>query len=172
MSSQVPTSSIITKKKLGPLEQIEAETLLNIVIQLPDLLSLHGLLHASPAVYRLFEVYGAYIFESVSRIDPMTEQILEIIFTTAFIRSGTLPVYSLDAFTRRVVVQSKQQRKSSKAFIPKSLPQEISPRILHSILAAVRLISYLTQDCLKHYLDRFMEIQPEQLQDPGFIYHH
>jgi hypothetical protein len=60
MMAMLNENSVATGGQSG-MEDLAAETLLVVISQLPDLLSLRNLTNASPAAFRLFKTYGVEI---------------------------------------------------------------------------------------------------------------
>ncbi|KAI9833945.1 MAG: hypothetical protein M1819_003454 [Sarea resinae] len=171
MSRVETASQSSTPKSEEPcaLERLSPEILLAIVTKL-DLPSLHRLLHASPATFRLFDGYAVEITESILETDPMTRQIPETIHVVALIRSSELPYDNLDDFIKRYISASLDLDWGYSYIPPTTFPKTTSPAILRGILASAHQISCLMLTCLRHYLDRVMAISPERPVDKAFTY--
>jgi hypothetical protein len=167
-------NSVATGGQSG-MEDLAAETLLVIISQLPDLLSLRNLTNASPAAFRLFKTYGVEITDSILDLtsgDPRmpSKRTPDIIRLIVLIRSSSLPIQGLQEFKKRVVAQCMVQLPTADAFLPKSLPKDIPSVVLRSILVTAHRISLLTPNCLNYYLDQLQIIKPEVPINGNFSY--
>ena len=157
------------------MEDLAAETLLVVISQLPDLLSLRNLTNASPTAFRLFKTCGVEITDSILDLtsgDPRmpSKRTPDIIRLIALIRSSSLPIQGLQEFKKRVVAQCMVQLPTADAFLPESLPKEIQSVVLRSILVTAHRISLLTPNCLSYYLDQLQTIKPEVPVNGNFSY--
>lgn len=161
----------VALERRSGMEELAAETLLLVISRLSDLPSLRNLINASPAAFRLFKTYGVEITESILNSGNTAKQIPLVIRLIALIRSATLPVHGLEELKRRVVAPCMVQLSSAEdAFLPESLPKDIPPAVLRSILASAHRISLLTPDCLKYYLGQLQTIKPEVPVNEKFSY--
>ena len=183
---------------LNRLETLQPEILLMIVKSLPDLESLHSMLRASPASFRLFnDDFAVEITEAVLAAGFLHGHIRVIICIIAMIRSGTLPISDLDSFKKRVtepcmkrvyelgkdtgmvqvVVEDKKKLSAEEiarlgmppeSFTPIHLSRTTSPAILRSILATSYQITCLSINCFEYYLHRFRTLRRQHLVEEDF----
>jgi hypothetical protein len=153
-------------------ESLASETILSIVTQLPDLVSLDSLLRASPVCFRLFDEYAVEIFEAILSSGFTHGHISAMIRIIAFIRSSTLPIHGLDEFKKKVTHEAMNHRirPSKDGFVPLDIPKDTPPGVLRSILATDRRIMCLAIDCIKIHLGRFKVLRPQQLVDKRFCF--
>lgn len=156
-------------------ESLAPELLFPIMTHLPDLESLHDLLRASPAAFRLFGLRGIEIFETIlsfdSNIHEYTRALIRIV---ALLRSTALPSYVHDLISFKDLVRhettSYRYNPARWKHPPSRLPPYTSTTALHEVVATNRRIQRLTFDCVQYYLDRFKSLRPSHLADEGFRY--
>lgn len=139
-----------------------------------DLESLDSLLQASSAAYRLFDAFGAHIFEAVLSNGTTHQYTCALIRITALLRTSSLPPEahdwkSLKAFVRHESTPHRYKRPSWTR-PPARLPSDFSPTVLRGILATYRRTVCLVISCLKFYLGRFRPLRPLHLADESFTY--
>ncbi|KAK8112658.1 hypothetical protein PG984_013184 [Apiospora sp. TS-2023a] len=78
------------------LERLPPELLVPILMNLSGLECLDSLLQASPAAFRVFNAYGADIFESVFSAGEIHQTTASLIRITAYIRNSSLPPHVHD----------------------------------------------------------------------------
>ncbi|GAM88120.1 hypothetical protein ANO11243_061510 [Dothideomycetidae sp. 11243] len=165
-------------------QSLPLEVLLNIVRQVTDLDTLANFLEASPSVSRLLGHGLSDVFERCLDAAYIDRDTKTIIYTTAYLRQGCLPVKSLDELRRRVTSDSITHRDcrgggmmgdyyadawyvhEADIFTPTSLPKECPSAITRSMLATFRRTTFLTMTCLDLHLQRFRALQPRRAADP------
>jgi hypothetical protein len=94
------------------IESLPPELLLPILIALPDLESLDSLLRASPAAFRIFDSFGAIVFETILSSGSNYTYTCALIRITTLIRTNALlpAVYDLERFKRLVRHETSPHR--------------------------------------------------------------
>jgi hypothetical protein len=145
------------------IENLSPELLLPILISLPDLESLDSLLRASPAAFRIFDSFGATVFEKVLSSGSNLTYTCSLIRITALIRTNALPtdVYNLERFKRLVRHETSPHRWDPPLWDhPPTNLLNTSATALRGLLATNRKIQRLAFGCLEHYLDHFTALTP------------
>ncbi|KAK8029280.1 hypothetical protein PG991_006336 [Apiospora marii] len=129
-------------------ERLPPELLIPILASLSGLECLDNLLRASPAAYRLFDTYGAEIFEPVMSAGENHQFTVSLIRIAAHLRTSSLPppVHTLYSLRNYVVGETTAYNH--------------------------RKIVSLTVGCLDYYLGLFHALKPQQPVDKEFRFDH
>ncbi|KAK8040076.1 hypothetical protein PG993_008487 [Apiospora rasikravindrae] len=85
----------------------------------------------------------------------------------AAIRSSRFPIHSLSEFCQEVVdpfwwKTTRCGRSTLGYFMPESLPKDTPPKVVRSLIATYRRLTWLSLDCLKLYMARFESFCPSR----------
>ncbi|KAG6009921.1 hypothetical protein E4U21_000692 [Claviceps maximensis] len=151
------------------LEYLPNELYLEILFGISDIASLDSVLRASPKAYRLFDNHSVAITDAVLDSGYTCGHIRVVFRIIALLRSGTLPIKSLEHFQERVLDESMQYRYRVRAsrtgLAPQKIAKDTSPEVLKSILATARHIHCLSHECLSLALGRLKAVEVEHLVD-------
>ncbi|RFU30695.1 hypothetical protein B7463_g5665, partial [Scytalidium lignicola] len=158
------------------METLPFELLREIVSRLDDCISLYNLLHASPAISRLFDHDGLQLTRAVFSKDNMCDQIRESISLMAMLDSYSFAYPSIDAFVANFIHVTVKDRIPQRlgdplpTSLPNDLPDNTPIPTVRRILSLHVQIVHLTVACLEHYLEKFNALRPENIVDPETRY--
>ncbi|KAK3196867.1 hypothetical protein K4F52_000211 [Lecanicillium sp. MT-2017a] len=136
-----------------------------ILQQMGDLGSLGGILHASPTTYRTFGNAVPYLAEVILKTGYVCGHTAVLFRICALIRSGKLPVDSVEEFGKRVTKEALRPdgriRETNVGIAPRNLHRDVDPAIVRGLLATARQASNLAIECLDFYLGRFAALRPQ-----------
>ncbi|OJJ42120.1 hypothetical protein ASPZODRAFT_147746 [Penicilliopsis zonata CBS 506.65] len=154
---------------MDPFEQIPLHLLLDLLKEVPDLLSLHHLLHASPAISAVFNDYGVEITGAVLTAS-MSLPIRHLILAVARIKCNTytkkdveelLTLFGDDGFGG--------ERWESMPLLSSTVPRNSAPA-MREILVLACHIQHLAEQCIELWMQRIQSANLQCLEDPWFKY--
>lgn len=136
-----------------------------ILQQMGDLGSLGGILHASPTTYRAFGDAAPYLAEAILKSGYVCGHTAVLFRLCALIRSGKLPVDSVEEFSKRVTIEALRPgariRETKMGIGPRNLHDDVDPAVVRGLLVTARQASNLAIECLDFYLERFEALRPQ-----------
>ncbi|KAH8674194.1 hypothetical protein BX600DRAFT_536868 [Xylariales sp. PMI_506] len=159
------------------LEGLPAELLAEIMVQLPDLVSLANLIEASPSAYRLFNVRASQVFDAVLSSGLTHRFTCGLIRIATVLRSNALPAHVqnlgvFESLLRRETSLVNYEDDSDDPntgppwpYPPLAILANTSAAILHGVLATNRKITRTATHCLAVVLEQFRSHLPRRLVD-------